>query len=272
MSELRLSLLALGVGFVLGLAAWEWWRRREAAAAARREPVVPGGETVMPSDRDNKSGNEWLAAAAPVVAASRDPVLGSLPVVDVGQQLEGQIRVDIDRYGLAEADTVVLSPADIGVEVLKAPEPRVDWPDEAQRQILGLRVIARSGTRFSGMRVRQALVGDGYVYGEFRIFHRTGMDGRVIVSAASLTKPGYFELDLIDSHTFAGLNLFAVLPGPLAAVQAFEILLGSARALALRLGGDLADAAGATLTDERTLAIRASLRDASPLQRASGAD
>jgi hypothetical protein len=59
MSELRLSLLALGVGFLLGLAAWEWWRRREAAAAARREPVTTSGTVAPPGE----AADEWLAAA-----------------------------------------------------------------------------------------------------------------------------------------------------------------------------------------------------------------
>jgi len=265
MSELRLSLLALGIGFLLGLAAWEWWRRRRAAAQARHDSTT---SAVAASEPLDESVRDRLSAAPSIAPLGRDPVLGSLPMVDVGEQLDSQIQADVDRYGLADADTVVLDTADFG----KSPELRIDWPDETQRQILGLRVVARPGTRFSGMRVRQALVGDGYVYGELRIFHRAGLDGRVILSAANLNKPGYFELDKIDSQTFSGLNLFAVLPGPLPAVQAFELLLGSARALSQRLGGDMAETNGARLTDERTLELRAGLRDTAPLQRAAGAD
>ncbi len=265
MSELRLSLLALGVGFLLGLAAWEWWRRRRAAAQARHDSEITG---IAAFDQSDDSAHDRLAAAPSIVPVGRDPVLGSLPMVDVGEQLDSQIQADVDSYGLADADTVVLNTADFG----KSPELRIEWPDETQRQILGLRVIARPGTRFSGMRVRQALVGDGYLYGEMRIFHRAGVDGRVILSAANLNKPGYFELEKIDSQTFSGLNLFAVLPGPLPAVQAFELLLGSARALSQRLGGDMAETNGARLTDERTLELRAGLRDTAPMQRAAGAD
>jgi cell division protein ZipA len=265
MSELRLSLLALGIGFLLGLVAWEWWRRRLAAAQARRDSAMTG---IAAAEHADNPAHDRLAAAPSIGPVGRDPVLGSLPMVDVGEQLDSQIQADVDRYGLADADTVVLDTADFE----KPPEVRVEWPEETQRQILGLRVVARPGTRFSGMRVRQALVGDGYVYGEMRIFHRAGVDGRVILSAANLNKPGYFELDKLDSQTFSGLNLFAVLPGPLPAVQTFELLLGSARSLAQRLGGDMAETSGARLTDERTLELRAGLRDAAPLQRAAGAD
>ena len=266
MSELRLSLLALGIAFLLGLAAWEWWRRRQAAAQARHDSATTGVAAAEHAADD--SAHDRLAAAPSIGPVGRDPVLGSLPMVDVGEQLDSQIHADVDRYGLADADTVVLDTADFG----KSPELRIEWPDETQRQILGLRVVARPGTRFSGMRVRQALVGDGYVYGELRIFHRAGIDGRVILSAANLNKPGYFELNQVDSQTFSGLNLFAVLPGPLPAMQAFELLLGSARALSQRLGGDMAETNGARLTDERTLELRAGLRDTAPLQRAAGAD
>ncbi len=267
MSELRLSLLTLGIGFILGLVAWEWWRRRDAATRVRRD-AEQANTTVDPATLID----DRLSVAPPQVNTTRDPVLGSLPIVDVGQQFDSQIQADVDNYGLSDTnsqtDTVVLDPAEFD----RPPAIRVEWPDETQRQILGLRVIARAGTRFSGMRVRQALVGDGYVYGELRIFHRAAADGRAVISAASLTKPGYFELDRIDSQTFSGLSLFSVLPGPLPAPQAFDILLGSARALAQRLGGDMADANGAALTDERTHEMRAGLRESVPMQRAAGAD
>ena len=119
MSELRLSLLTLGIGFLLGLAAWEWWRRRRAAAQARRDSTTSGVAASEPLD---ESVRDRLSAAPSIGPVGRDPVLGSLPMVDVGEQLDSQIQADVDRYGLADADTVVLDTADFG----KSPELRIE--------------------------------------------------------------------------------------------------------------------------------------------------
>lgn len=265
MTELRLSLLALGLVFIAALVGWDWWRRRRNAETS----VHTQATTTVVSATDNTAPRDAVG-----LTATRDPVLGDLPVIDVGHDLDSQIRTDVDLYGMKGrspdselgVDTVVLPD-----ESIESESPvRVEWPQEDERQIIGFRVVSRPGARFSGLRLRQALVGDGFIHGEYQIFHRPGVDGRAIVSAASLTKPGYFELDKMDTQTFAGLNLFAVLPGPAPALQAFEILLGSARALAQRLGGDLADSSGAPLTDDKTHEMRSMLRDPKPMARAAG--
>ena len=77
MSELRLSLLALGIGFLLGLAAWEWWRRRRAAAQARRDCETTGIASV---EHAATPVHDRLAAAPSIGLTGRDPVLGSLPI------------------------------------------------------------------------------------------------------------------------------------------------------------------------------------------------
>jgi hypothetical protein len=270
MSELRLSLLALGLLFIAALAGWDWWRRRR---AAQENSLGQAGATAIPAVDTSP------ARATESFTAQREPVLGDLPIIDVGRDLDAHIRADVDLYGMNDRTgdselgiaTVVLPAGSIEADSIETGPPvRVEWPEEAERQIIGLRVVSRPGARFSGLRLRQALVGDGFIHGDFRIFHRPGADGRAVVSAASLTKPGYFELDRMDNQTFAGLNLFAVLPGPAPGAQAFEVLLGSARALAQRLGGDLADGSGAPLTDEKAHEMRARLRDPKPMARAAG--
>jgi cell division protein ZipA len=112
--------------------------------------------------------------------------------------------------------------------------------------------------------VRQALCAEGFVLGKLSIFHRAGPDGRAIVSAASLTKPGTFDKDCIDMQRYGGLNLFAVLPGPLAPAQAFEELLSSARNLSERLQGALQDERGEPLTPMRAAMIREALAGEAP--------
>jgi FtsZ-interacting cell division protein ZipA len=55
---------------------------------------------------------------------------------------------------------------------------------------------------------------------------------------------------------YAGVALFAVLPGPLPAQQAFEELLVTGRALAGRLGGNLQDERGGPLSVNRISLLR----------------
>ena len=79
--------------------------------------------------------------------------------------------------------------------------------------------MSQPAERFLGRAVRMALAAEGFVLGKFDIFHKPGPDARAVVSAASLTKPGTFELEHHGHAAFGGLSLFAVLPGPLPAQQ-----------------------------------------------------
>ena len=127
--------------------------------------------------------------------------------------------------------------------------PRADWPAEKERRIVGLRVVARNGERFTGSSVRQALQGEGFMHGDMQIFHRSTGDGRVLLSAASLTRPGSFDLATMDSLLYRGLNLFAVLPGPLTGRETVDKLLLTGHTIAQRLRGELQDSRGELLNE-----------------------
>jgi cell division protein ZipA len=144
-----------------------------------------------------------------------------------------------------------------------SPPPIVDWPAEDVRRIVALRLVS-SGERFQGRSLRQALAAEGFVFGRFSIFHKPDAQGRAVVSAASLSKPGTFTPDSMDTQRFAGLNLFAILPGPLSPPQAFDELLATARSLNDRLQGALQDERGKPLTPAQIATLRESLSAAPP--------
>jgi cell division protein ZipA len=135
-----------------------------------------------------------------------------------------------------------------------SPEPQ--QPDAQDRRIIALRVVARHGERFTGTSLRQALQGEGFVHGDMQIFHRLTADGRPLLSAASLTRPGSFELATMDAALFRGLNLFAVLPGPLSGRETVDKLLLAGHTIAQRLRGDLLDSRGEALTEARLAEMR----------------
>jgi cell division protein ZipA len=226
MSELRWTLLILGALFIAGLAWWELRRPRQAPrdGPEHREPSLP-----LPQMR------------------AREPVR-ALPTLQI-RDAEAAVAVAVTSALIVAAPAVV--------------EPVVEWPPEESRRILALRILA-VGERFAGRALRQALAAEGFVHGRLSIFHKSGSDSRAVLSAASLTQPGSFELATMDTQRYGGLNLFAVLPGPLPPPQAFEALLASARNLNERLQGAVQDERGEVLTAERIAAIRQELGESAP--------
>jgi cell division protein ZipA len=148
---------------------------------------------------------------------------------------------------------------DLPPPVVATVRPIVDWPPEDQRKLVSLRLVARPPERFRGSLVRQALAAEGFVLGDLDIFHKPDAQNRAVLSAASLTKPGTFDLETMDTQRYVGLNLFAVLPGPKAPQKAFEDLLQTARMLNERLEGALQDERGGPLTPTRVQALRDAL-------------
>ena len=140
-------------------------------------------------------------------------------------------------------------------------EPIVDWPPETQRHILAVRVVGVNPDRMAGRPLRQALSACGFVHGRFGIFHQPGADGRALVSAANLSKPGVFDPTSMDFQRFRGLGLFAVLPGPLPPAAAFDHLLDTAGDLAQRLHARLQDEHGKPLDEERLEAMARIVQD-----------
>lgn len=266
MPELRWTLLILGVLFIAALAWWEFRRPRHSSHAADRlAPTLdPPGEP--PAAQAHREPTLTL----PEIRAREQPQ--EIPVVEVPDDSLIGLRIDGERPENAPAPAdpaaaaILPEPADeptaqLTVErepVSQPPTPIVDWPSEDVRRILALRLVS-AGERFQGRALRQALAAEGFLFGRFSIFHKPGADARALVSAASLSKPGTFTPDSMDSQRFAGLNLFAILPGPLNPTEAFEELLSSARSLNDRLQGGLQDEHGRPLTPSQIAIIRDSL-------------
>ena len=119
-------------------------------------------------------------------------------------------------------------------------------------------MIAHGGGAFQGDDLILNLRGIGMRHGKFGIFHRyDGEDESVaIFSAASLIEPGSFDLAHIKEQEIPGISLFAVLPGPIDGVEAFDMLMEASRTLAQSLDGELLDESGSTLSIQRERDMR----------------
>ncbi|MGH8303724.1 MAG: cell division protein ZipA C-terminal FtsZ-binding domain-containing protein [Steroidobacteraceae bacterium] len=324
MSELRWTLLILGVVFIAALSWWERRRPRQAFAPRLRDASVSHGE-LSHGDAHQRStadpavaGEPWIGEAGLAEVLSSDmtlsgaapPAAGPGPGIGPLDQLPTVMIPDAeDQLALKtawderppeptlidpEAGAIVPGaelleavqpsttpePEIVGAEGVGAvriiepfagseapPEPTVEWPPEESRRILSLRLIAPPAERFPGRALRLAMAAEGFVLGKFAIFHKPDEANCAVLSAASLTRPGAFDLETMDSQRYGGLSLFAVLPGPKAPPQAFEELLATARNLNERLQGALQDERGGPLTALRVASIRDGLRaEAATLQ------
>jgi len=130
-------------------------------------------------------------------------------------------------------------------------------PDTPQK-IITLRLIGHNKKPFQGDELILSMRGIGLRHGKFGIFHRyDGNDeSRTIFSAASLVEPGSFDLANIKDQQIPGISLFLVLPGPVESVEAFDLMMATARALSQSLDGELLDESGSTLSIQRERYLR----------------
>ena len=299
MPELRIILLVAGVLFLAGLAGFEWWRQR----GSRPLTAMPQRD-----DQPDDSA-PTRAAPLPelnVVRDARVAVSDSLPVIELastsasgtrralGISISDEVAVDVSQQspsGAAEKptreepyigrqiDQGIDNRIGVGADIsevrvideqpVTGPQLVLAWPGEAERRIVALRVIPRIEPRFSGRTLRQAFASAGFWHGPLDIYHLPDDKGRVLLSAAALAQPGTFDPSIMDSQRFSGLNMFAVLPGPLPERETFDELVHAARQLADRLDGTLTDQHGDELTAQRIARLRQSL-EAPPTARVAG--
>jgi cell division protein ZipA len=94
--------------------------------------------------------------------------------------------------------------------------------------------------------------------GKFGIYHRyDGNDeSRTIFSAASLVEPGSFDLANIKEQEIPGISIFMIIPGPVDAAEAFDLMMQAARALTQAVDAELLDESGSTLSIQRERYMR----------------
>jgi cell division protein ZipA len=293
MAALRWILLLAGVLFMAGLAAWELRRPRAQvrsgfARADRSEPQIGTIEPMAPSAEEpavptarmytGASLGAGRARSVPPPQIELPPLEGHEPFVGGDTPPSADAAPDIDEPMTAlgpepQLHTHAGPPegAAAGEQPPPGDAPRsavVEWPPEAERHILSLRIAALGHERLSGRVVRQALGACGFEHGRFGIFHQPGADGRALLSAANLTKPGIFDLPNMDFQRYSGLSLFAVLPGPLPPAAALDHLLDTAQDLAERLRARLQDEQGLSLGAAQLEAMRRTVQDLTAAERA----
>ena len=129
-------------------------------------------------------------------------------------------------------------------------------------KIVSLFVRRRDERRINGSELLDAAVKAGLTFGEMNIFHRLHEgDERPVFSMANLTPPGHFDASSWNVFDTPGMALFATLPGPVSALDAWDAMLATGRRISELLDAELLDDAKCLLTRQRIAQIREEMRE-----------
>jgi cell division protein ZipA len=296
MTELRWILLVAGLVLIAGIYAWGLRTRSRtgrAEDAETRPAVFTGGasgfERAVPSVQpDEPETEEERRLSVPAASRRIEPSLSLdddgtdaearepgatiefeddvTTVPGIGSRREPTVSMRAEPLGGGRVEPTLrprATPPAVEPEVAIAPArpapaavPADPKPQKTPQRIFALRVTASPPERFDGLALLEALRAESLTHGRYDIFHRLHTDGRPVFSVASLKEPGRFDLQAMPATQYPGVALFAVLPGPVAAAEAFDEMLFTARALATHLAGTIGDERGVPMTAGRVAAFR----------------
>jgi cell division protein ZipA len=171
-------------------------------------------------------------------------------------ELDVSLRSELERLGAAVAEQAgaprTPPRANVGVRPADRPIER----------IVTLFVATRGGEPLAGADIVVAAEKAGLEFGDMGIFHR--LAGRAgdgpVFSMANMVKPGHFDMARLDEVQTLGVTLFMTLPGPLPALDAWEMMLPTAQRLAELLDAQVLDEGRNALGRQRIAHIRDELR------------
>lgn len=191
-----------------------------------------------------------------------EPTLGdSDGVADDG--LEPGVRDELERLGREIADD------DAGADPVERELPLAQRAAVGARgdarfdRVVSLFVAARAGETIGGPELVVAAEKVGLEYGDMRIFHRL-VEGQPakgpVFSMASMVKPGSFDMARVGALRTPGVTFFITLPGPLPALDSWDMMLPAAQRVAELLDAQVLDEEHNALGRQRIQHIREELR------------
>lgn len=130
-------------------------------------------------------------------------------------------------------------------------------------RIVTLFIAARAGHMLHGPDLVVAAEKAGLVFGHMNIYHRM-VDGHPeagpVFSVANMLKPGSFDMENIQAVQTPALTFFMTLPGPVPALDAWDMMLPTAQRMAELLDAVVLDEDRNALGRQRIAHIRDELR------------
>jgi cell division protein ZipA len=233
-TELRLILLGAGIILIIGIYAWEKGKRRRRSMRERLSALA---------SRDRRSHKRKPArrASRRQAASARAGAVRREPLLEAGDTYGGGPP---DRYEpMPEPESPQHVRPDVDQTVPEPPsDAAVDKASQVLPEVLVIHISARVGQRFSGDAIMSAARDVGLVPGQMEILHRFDeVSGEVLLSMASMVKPGTFPFHSMSDFYTPGLALFAQLPARRPSLEIYDTLLATGERLAALLNGRLQD-------------------------------
>lgn len=239
-TSLRLVLLVLGLLIVAGI-VWDATRnkKRSRKSAAKRSERISEENTLLADELTKRAAE----------------ALEELPELEDLSELTDFVepRLQFDE------EIIRIQPEKEPVNPMQSTVKRASVPTD----IMIMHIMARQSGIFLGTRVLEAFNDVNLYFGDRQIFHRyENIDGtgNKVFSVASAVEPGFFDLSRIESFATPGITLFFAVTQPNQSIAAFELMLRTAKQLAMRLEGELKDEQRRTLTAQTIEQLRARVR------------
>jgi cell division protein ZipA len=205
--------------------------------------------------RPRKPGQGKRKAMPRVAGVRREPVLGDAAGAAADAGDDGP-----DAPGRADGD----ESEPVEQELPLAQRPGIGARGDAKfDRVVSLYVTARSGETIGGPELVVAAEKAGLEFGDMDIFHRM-VEGKPgagpVFSVANMVKPGSFEMGRIGALRTPGVTFFMTLPGPIPALDAWDMMLPAAQRVAELLDAQVLDDERNALGRQRIQHLREELR------------
>ena len=228
------------------------------------DPEAPPTERPAAESADAHAGRATRAAARGGDDGGFDSFVGLAARRDAPEQLD-LAGLDLSAPPRTSEEGVRRRVSASGSAGAPASERRRAPSAAAEELHIVMTVMAKSGNRFSGEALREALERANFCHGEMNIFHRHEQPADpttpTLFSVANVLAPGYFEPERMNTFSSPGIAMFMRLPGPEHPSDAFQKMLDAAKIVAEDLDGTLCDESRSTLTPQSINHLRERIAD-----------
>ncbi|MDH5767098.1 MAG: cell division protein ZipA C-terminal FtsZ-binding domain-containing protein, partial [Gammaproteobacteria bacterium] len=110
---------------------------------------------------------------------------------------------------------------------------------QSVNDVISVFLVVAKDRVIKGEHIYSACLGNNLQYGDMKIFHRLASDGEIMFSLSDMRKPGWFDIDQINSHITRGVSLFTQLSMVSDPVKTVDDMLLCAHKMAGLLGAQL---------------------------------
>ncbi len=192
-----------------------------------------------------------------------DPVDQAIAEAELREQEEfepalGNVDSLDDEVGMPR----VVREEPVPAEHQEADDEPVDESDA--EEVIIINVMSVGDERFQGQDLLEVVLRSGMRFGDMQIFHRhehEDGEGSLLFSMVNMVVPGTFDLAAMDEFETPGVSLFMTLPMRSSSMDAFNLMVDTAKAIASNLGGELKDEQRSVMTMQTIEHCRQRIRD-----------